>query len=168
MGSGKTTLGRALQESTGLRFIDLDELIEHRLGLTIRQIFDERGEAGFRELERQTLGELCGLQDVIIACGGGTPCFFDNIERMNAAGVAVFLDASEQRLHSRLLQAREKRPLIASMNDDRLRVFISEALAARLPYYTRAAASFPADRLDTAEQIEQSVAEFRLRFISDR
>ena len=165
MGCGKTTLGRALQAATGLRLIDLDDFIEEREGMTIRQIFAARSETGFREIERRALAEVCELENVIIACGGGTPCYFDNMERMNRSGLAVFLDASPGRLHERLTLAREKRPLIAAMSNAQLMDYIVEALEKRRPFYCRAGATFCADRLDDARQIAESVAEFRRKFL---
>lgn len=166
MGSGKTTLGRALQAATGLRLIDLDELIEQRQGMSISRIFAQHSEAGFREIERRILAEVSLLSDIIIACGGGTPCFFKNMELMNASGLTVFLDASIERLHQRLRIAQDKRPLIATMTDQELMDYIGNALDRRRPYYTLAAATFPADRLDDAAQIAESVDLFRRRLLS--
>ncbi len=128
MGSGKSTLGRALAEATGLDFIDLDTYIERRFHANIREIFAREGEAGFRELERRMLEEVSQFQDVIIACGGGTPCFFDNIHTMNRSGQTVFLEASHSRLLERLKAGRRRRPLIAAMTDDELCDYITDAL----------------------------------------
>lgn len=165
MGCGKTTLGRAVSKATGMRFIDLDEHIETHAGMTVREIFDRHSEEEFRRLESLTLSDVAHRQDVIIACGGGTPCFFDNLETMNRQGTTVFLDASLSRLHERLKIESCKRPLIAGMDDDELIRYISECLARRMPYYTRAMHSFPADRLDMPEQIAESVDAFIARFI---
>lgn len=165
MGCGKTTLGRAVSEAAGMRFIDLDEYIERHAGMTVREIFAKHSEEGFRRLENQTLSEIANKQDTIIACGGGTPCFFDNLETMNRQGTTVFLDVSLSRLHERLKIESYKRPLIARMTDDKLIQYIKDCLAQRMPYYSRAMFSFPADRLDTAEQIAESVASFIARFI---
>lgn len=90
MGSGKTTLGKAFAKAAGLEFIDLDWYIEERLHKTISKIFAEQGESGFREVERKLLHEAGDFEDVLIACGGGTPCFFDNMDYMNQAGDTVF------------------------------------------------------------------------------
>ena len=101
MGSGKTTLGRALAAEMGIPFIDLDHYIEKRYCKTIAQLFAEKGEEGFREVERRMLHEVGEFEDVIISTGGGTPCFFDNIEYMNAQGTTVYLDVPVERLHIR-------------------------------------------------------------------
>lgn len=164
MGSGKTTLGRALSRATGLQFVDLDELVEEREAMTVREIFAMRGEDGFRRAERAALEAVADAGDTIIACGGGTPCFFDNVEMMNRCGITVFLDASIPRLHERLIEGRAKRPLIAGMTDTELLDYIQKALQHRMPHYTKATHTFPADRLDTATQIAESVAAFIRRF----
>ena len=91
MGAGKTTLGRAFAKDTGLSFIDLDWYIEERFHKTISELFAERGEEGFRNLERKMLMEVGMFEDVVISTGGGTPCFSDNMEFMNAHGVTVLL-----------------------------------------------------------------------------
>ena len=167
MGCGKSTLGRALEAATGLRLIDLDEWIEQREGCSVSRLFEERSEAGFREIERDALAEVSRMENVIVACGGGTPCFFNNMEVMNRAGLSVWLDASVGRLHERLALAREKRPLIAQMADDELQGYIGRALDARRPFYSQASARFCADRLDDERQIAESVEEFRRRFLGD-
>lgn len=160
MGSGKTTLGRAVSARTGVRFIDLDDYIEQREGCTIREIFATRGEAAFRDIERQALAEVCGMADTLVACGGGTPCFGDNMEVMNSRGLTVYLDAPHSSLLSRLKEGRAARPLIASLSDDELGEFISTQLGRRLPYYTRAALSFDSSRLEDPQQVDESVDRF--------
>ena len=87
MGAGKTTLGKAFSRELGLTFIDLDWYIEERFHKTVQQLFSERGEQGFRELEQKMLHEVAEFEDVVISAGGGTPCFFDNMDYMNACGV---------------------------------------------------------------------------------
>ena len=160
MGSGKSTLGHALSKATGLTFIDLDTYIENRYRKTIRDIFAERGEEGFRKLEKAMLEEVSSFEDVIVACGGGTPCFFNNMEVMNSCGTTVLLDATIESLHRRLCHGKAKRPLIAGMTDDELRGYIAEALAKRMPHYALAQHTFPSDHLEDIRQIRHSVERF--------
>lgn len=164
MGAGKTTLGRALADELGLQFIDLDLFIEERFRKTIREIFAERGEEEFRRIEQSMLHEVAEFEDVVISTGGGTPCFFDNIEYMNRQGTTVFLDVPVERLFIRLSIARSKRPLIKEKNDEELRIFIEEQLQKRMPYYSKASHTFTADKLEDMKQIAESVAAFRKQF----
>lgn len=157
MGAGKTTLGKAFARSMGLTFIDLDWYIEERFHKTVRQIFAERSEEGFRELEKRMLHEVADFEDVVIATGGGTPCFFDNVEYMNRKGETVFLDVSQEVLFRRLKVAKQQRPLLAQKNDEELKAFIADALGKRLPHYSKAKHVFRADELEDKQQIQQSV-----------
>ena len=164
MGSGKTTLGRALAKALGLTFIDLDNYIELRYCKSINQIFAERGEEGFRNIERNLLHEVCEFEDVIISSGGGTPCFFDNIDYMNAQGTTIYLQVPNDRLLTRLKIAKSRRPLLKDKNDEELRAFIAEQLGKRLPHYSKAQYSFKADKLEDAPQVKASVEAFRREF----
>ena len=102
MGAGKTTLGRAFAAAEGLQFVDLDWYIEERTHRTVQQLFAEGGEEGFRRTEQRLLHEVACFEDVVVATGGGTPCFFDNMEVMNRAGITVFLDVPVPVLLARL------------------------------------------------------------------
>ena len=108
MGAGKTTLGKAFARELNIPFIDLDWYIEERLHKSIRELFIERGEASFRELERNMLHEVSEFEDVIISTGGGTPCFFDNMDYMNGHGQTVFLDVHLDILFNRLRVATHR------------------------------------------------------------
>lgn len=161
MGAGKTTLGKAFARDLGLSFIDLDWYIEERFHKTIRELFIERGEASFRELERSMLHEVAEFEDVVISTGGGTPCFFDNMEFMNGQGQTVFLDVHPDILFSRLRVATQQRPILQGKTDGELRDFIVEALEKRAPFYLRARYRFDAGQLESRRQITESVARLR-------
>ena len=161
MGSGKTTLGRTLSAKMNLQFIDLDIFIENRFCRSVKQIFAERGEEAFRKIERNMLLEVCDFEDTIVACGGGTPCHFDNMEVMNRAGITVFLDVPVPVLLARLRVARAGRPLLAGMDDAELLRFVTQALAARRPFYGRSALRLDASQLDDAPGIGRTVQELQ-------
>lgn len=160
MGCGKSTLARAVSRATGLGLIDLDAYIEGRFHRSVSRIFETDGEAAFRRIESNLLREVGEFQNVIIACGGGTPCFGDNMDYMNSAGLTVWLDASPERLLSRLVRARRKRPLIADKTDGEIRDIIAHGLAERQPHYSRAAVRIPSDLLETRGQIAETTARF--------
>lgn len=166
MGCGKTTLGSALAEATGREFVDLDHCIEAHCGCSVTEIFAERGEAGFRELESAMLSRVARMENVIVACGGGTPCFGLNMNLMNRSGLTVWLNAGHEVLLRRLLEAQASRPLIAGKPADELSRFIDESLERRRPYYSRAAATFPSDELENRQEIDRSVARFIEQFMS--
>ena len=153
-------MGRAVSELTGMPFIDLDNYIERRFHLSVKEIFAQRGEDGFRDIERRMLQEVADFEDVLVACGGGTPCFFDNMEYMNSRGTTVFLNTPIPRLHSRLMRGRHKRPLIANKNDEELMEFIQKALADRWEHYTKAQIEFSSERLESRSEIENTAREF--------
>ena len=157
MGAGKTTLGKAFARAMGLTFIDLDWYIEERFHKTIRELFTERGEDAFRDLERRMLHEVGDFEDVVISVGGGTPCFFDNVDYMNSVGETVFLDVDIRVLFRRLKIAKQQRPLLDGKSDEELMLFIQEALQKRLPFYTRAKHIFNGEKLEDRRQIQQSV-----------
>lgn len=161
MAAGKTTLGKALAKDLGLQFVDLDHYIESRYRCSVSQLFAERGEEVFRQIERNMLHEVAEFEDVIIATGGGTPCFFDNMDYMNAQGTTVFLEASVETIYTRLTIARVQRPLVAGKSADELRAYIAGTLAQRMPYYSRAAHTFLADRLENIRQVDESVRRFK-------
>ncbi|MDR0962563.1 MAG: shikimate kinase [Mediterranea sp.] len=161
MGAGKTTLGKALARAMGLTFVDLDWYIEERLHRTVSELFAERGEAGFRELERTMLHETGEFENVVISTGGGAPCFFDNVDYMNAHGLTVFLDVHPDILFRRLRVAKQQRPLLQQKNDDELRAFIASALFERDVFYRKARFRFDGSRLESRAQISESVRSLR-------
>ena len=157
MGAGKTTIGKALARKTGLEFFDLDWYVENRYRMKIPQIFAEKGQAGFLELERNMLHEVTEFEDVVISCGGGTPCFFDNIDYMNSLAETIYLKAEPEVLRTHLLMAKSQRPLIQGKTPDELRDFIKESLANREPFYAKAKHIVQIEVLNSRELIDKYV-----------
>ena len=152
MGAGKTTLGKAFARQMDIPFVDLDWYIEERFHKTVGELFTERGETGFRELERNMLHEVAEFENVVISTGGGAPCFFDNMDFMNRTGKTVFLDVHPDVLFRRLRVAKQQ-----GKEDDELKAFIVQALEKRAPFYHQAQYIFNADELEDRWQIETSV-----------
>lgn len=165
MGCGKSTLGRALHRLTGWQFVDLDAAIEERHHATVSQIFAAHGEEGFRDIESQMLRECADFQDTVIACGGGTPCFHDNMTLMNGKGTTVWLTTPLERLLERLGRNRAKRPILADKSDAELREFVVAALQAREPYYSQAQCRFCATLLEDKSQIDITAGEFADKYM---
>ena len=161
MGSGKTTVGRALAKELGLDFYDLDWYIESRRRKTVPQIFAERGEDGFRDIERSMLHEAAEFENIVLSCGGGTPCFFDNMDYMNRQGQVVWLKASPEVLYRHLLMGKTERPLLKGKSPDELTAYIREQLERREPFYSKAAYTLDVSLMDTYEKIQISVAKIR-------
>ena len=161
MGAGKTTLGKAFARKLNLPFVDLDWYMEERFHKTVGELFVERGEAGFRELEKNMLHEVGAFENVVISTGGGAPCFFDNMDFMNRNGKTVFLNVHPDVLFRRLRVAKQQRPILQRKQDDELKEFIIRALEKRTPFYSQAQYVFNADELEDRSQIEKSVEKLR-------
>ena len=157
MGAGKTTVGKALSKAMGLQFYDLDWYIESRMRKTVAQIFAERGEEGFRQIERNMLHEVAEFEDVILSCGGGTPCFFDNMDYMNGQGETIYLKADPEVLYKHLLMGKIERPLLKNKTPEQLIDFIKEQLEKREPFYTKAKHVLDVSLMDNYEKIQISV-----------
>jgi shikimate kinase len=138
MGSGKSTLGKRLACHARLHFIDLDKYIEERNCRTVAQIFALEGEESFRNKERKALEEVSEFDNVVVATGGGAPCFFDNMELMNRTGITLFLDIPPVFLARRLNRSKTERPLIKGKSPEELESFITENLQKRRPFYAQA------------------------------
>ena len=161
MGAGKTTVGKALSKELGIPFYDLDWYIESRMHKTVAQLFAERGEEGFRKVERNMLHEVAEFEDVVISCGGGTPCFFDNMEYLNQQGETVYLKADPEVLYGHLLMGKTVRPLLVGKSKEELLAFIREQLEKREPFYTKAKHTLDVSLMDNYEKIKVSVAKVR-------
>jgi len=161
MGAGKTTLGKALAKETGIPFYDLDWYIESRMRKTVKQLFDERGEEGFRLIERNMLHEVAEFDNVIISCGGGTPCFFDNMEYMNRQGETLYLKATPEVLYGHLKMGKTVRPLLLNKTPEEVQAFIREQLTMRGQYYNMAKHTLDVNLMDNYDKIKVSVEKVR-------
>ena len=161
MGSGKTTVGRALAKEIGMPFYDLDWYIESRMRKKISQIFAERGEEGFRKIECNMLHEVAEFEDVVISCGGGTPCFFDNIDYLNQQAQVVYLRCEPEVLHKHLLMGKGDRPLLKGKTPDELITFIRQQLEPREPYYNKARYTLDVSLMDNTEKIKITIEKLR-------
>ena len=161
MGSGKTTVGKALSKETGMMFYDLDWYIESRMRKSVSQIFAEKGEDGFRKIEHNMLHEVAEFENVIISCGGGTPCFFDNMDYLNQQGDVVYLKASPETLYKHLLMAKVERPLLKDKSPEELIAYITEHLKERAPFYEKARHILDVNVLDEYDKIQTSVESLR-------
>jgi len=157
MGVGKTTAGKELAKSLNLEFIDLDQFIQNRYSKSINQIFEQDGESKFREIENNIIKEVATFENVVISTGGGVPCFYDNMEIMNHAGITIYLKASPRLLADRLNSCKDKRPLIKDKNEQELYSFVSDNLEKRDPFYSKAQIIYETEKLidkyDTEEYI---------------
>ncbi len=137
MSSGKTTLGKKLARALNYRFIDLDKLIEKDQGMEISAIFAQKGEDYFREVETRILKDTATQQGIVLASGGGTPCFFDNMKVIKEMGVSIFLDVPAEDLARRIENhGKDDRPILSGATSlvDTLRSRITD----RIPYYSQA------------------------------
>lgn len=154
MGCGKSTIGRKLASKLNLQFVDLDEFIEGKQGESISDIFSKTGENGFRKLEQDALNEFCSKSNLVIATGGGTPCFYNNMEIINQGGVSIYIHLTEAALFSRLKNSRTNRPLLAQKNDEELLSFISAKLSEREKHYQKSHIKVDGLNLNTEKLIK--------------
>lgn len=138
MGSGKTKLGKRLSKLLKYSFIDLDQRIEEKEGRSISKIFKESGESYFRKAESAYLYSINNISATVVATGGGTPCFHNNMDWMLQHGKCVWIKVSNEELFRRLKDTKDKRPLLRNLTDTELKDFIREKLEERTPYYSRA------------------------------
>ena len=140
MGAGKSTLGKMVARHLNWTFIDLDDEIEGEEGKAISALFADSGEAHFRTLERNILEKVVSTLDspTLLSCGGGTPCYSDNMEWMKAKGLTIYLKTPTPIIIGRLRRMRASRPMLSKYSDEELPAFIHSLLAQREPYYSRA------------------------------
>ena len=158
MCAGKTTVGRALAKQLGRTFYDLDWYIEERFRKRVPEIFAEEGEAKFRDMERRMLHEVAEFENIVLSCGGGTPCFFDNMDYMNSVAETFYIKATPETLCRHLAISKGERPLLKGKTDEELREFVTAQLAERAPFYEKAMHTVDVTVLDTFDKVNDIAA----------
>ncbi|MBK7182295.1 MAG: shikimate kinase [Bacteroidetes bacterium] len=139
MGSGKSTAGKKLASKLNFDFVDMDKFIEAEYGMSIEEIFSKKGQSEFRAMEHNALKKLLTVsKNTVISCGGGTPCYYNNMELMNNNGITIYLKMSADSLANRLINAKDHRPLIDGKTHDELKKYITEHLEKREDFYHKA------------------------------
>ena len=157
MTSGKSSAGRLLAERMNTEFIDLDEFIEKRAGFRIPELFKHFGENTFRQMETSALRNLPDRPGLVIATGGGAPCFNENLSYMKENGTVIYLSVDEEVLFERLIHEKEQRPLVAQKSDKELKNFISHHLGQRSQYYEQA--HIVVDAKDPVSEVVKNILE---------
>lgn len=166
MGSGKSFLGKKIAENLHFRFIDLDEKIESGEGKTVSQIFSGDGEQAFRRLEAKYLRNTGELLNTVIATGGGTPCFFENMEWMNQNGLTIYLKTTPELLAARLSAEKSNRPLISGLDEKNLLDFIQKKLSERAWHYEQA--HFELAIRKNGSEVAKEISEYLKRFTGSK
>lgn len=148
MYSGKTTFGRQLAQQCGYDFVDLDNAFEQYYHTTIALFFQHYDEQAFRLLERQMLHRTATLHHTVVSTGGGTPCFFDNMQFINQHGTAIYLALSPEHIMQRMNRSHKPRPLFAGLTQQQRENTVRNQLQTRLPFYQQAAITIDALRPD--------------------
>ena len=154
MGAGKTTAARRLANRLGWEVADTDALFEEKYRISIDDFFHKYDEPLYRKLESEVLKATESLENVVVSTGGGTACYFDNMEWMNHHGVTVFLRISEKAVVNRLLHAKRKRPLSTGKTEAELTEFVNHHYTSRLPFYEQARITVKSEDLDLENLIE--------------
>lgn len=155
MGVGKSTVGRKLASKLGWKFLDTDAAFEEKYKVSINTFFEKYGEDLFRKLEHDILKSTFSLNNYVISTGGGVPCYSDAMHQINENGVSVYLEMNENAILRRLLNSKQKRPLVIYKPENELIEFIKEKLLIRIPYYTQAIISVPAISVNLDELLEK-------------
>ncbi|MBI1317031.1 shikimate kinase [bacterium] len=161
MGVGKTGLGKALSHQLDCEFADLDKVIEASTGRSPAQWIQEKGELGFRKVERDCLHDLLERFEGILACGGGTPCYYDNADRLLKASRCVYLSAGPGFIAHRLNHAQTERPLLRDLDPEQLPEFVAKHLFERRPFYEKAHITLKVEGLSRSEILDRLSEEFR-------
>ena len=168
MGAGKTTIGKQIAKCLEWPFVDMDLFIENRYHKTVPDLFAEKGEDFFRKTEQAILQEVAQFENTVISTGGGTPCFFDNMDLMNRTGITIYLKMPVSELIRRLTANKQERPLIKDKSMEELEQFITGSLAKREMWYSRASIVFSASAEAAPNYSIHTVAESLIKQISEK
>ncbi len=151
MGVGKSTAGKKLAGKMGREFLDTDALFEKRYKLSISSFFAKYGEDLFRKLENEILKSTFNMDNCVISTGGGLPCYGDSMDEINNNGISIYMEMSVNAIFSRLINSKQKRPLIKNMTEQQLLHFIDETLAYRIKYYSKSNITIDALSVDVGK-----------------
>ena len=138
MGCGKSTSGKQLAKHLNFEFTDLDKVFENQEKTGIPEYFEKFGEEKFRKIEQAILHSIDNKKDIVVATGGGTPCFFDNMEFMRKTGITVYLQLTPSLLCKRLISSHNIRPKVKGKNSEELKEWIDQLIEERIPFYKKA------------------------------
>ena len=162
MGSGKTLVSKELSVLNNFKIFDLDTEISKQNNRSITEIFKEKGEIFFRKTEKEVLEKILSTEkNIILSLGGGTPCYYNNINRINEKTISIFLKTNVKTLAQRLSSEKDKRPLIQNISNEDLPEFIAKHLFERNPFYNQAKITINTDNLSAREIAEEILTQIK-------
>ena len=163
MGSGKTLVSKELSILNNFKIFDLDTEISKQNNSSIAEIFKKKGEIFFRKIEKEVLEKILSTEkNIILSLGGGTPCYYNNIDSINEKTISVFLKTNVKTLAQRLSSEKDKRPLIQNISNEDLPEFIAKHLFERNPFYNQAKITINTDNLSAREIAEEILTQIKL------
>ena len=166
MGAGKSVIGRLLSKSLNLDFYDLDSEIESKYRTSVSSIFAKYDEACFRKLETTVLQSFSDNDNFVMSCGGGTPCFNNNMELMNSLGITIYLKLPPDALATRIYNSVKTRPLTAEKTQEELAEYVEKTLGSRESFYSMANITIDctnANKSEIVEKIASAIARYQLK-----